>query len=474
LPCIMNHVVICSSNAGFPPFQSVVVVLSGGGGIVDPTRVHRETEPSGRHLEMKCLSYDLFLPLLEVPRMSLCYSPIPSEEDDGDDANQNGVPLIKPSILPTNSPFVLRPDPYAPDLATLYRPNDDTPVCDVQHPYTSLNAKITHASVVEDDDEPEPSYLFLGYDFGQCLDLKSKEDRLSQIYNAGAVLGWDCRTGEVIDSVAIPGASCMYVRGSSSGMVAATTIYERIKPRKRRAFYRPQTTIYVYVYTDNHYHLLKPIAPRGYRSSPVAMVADSTCARFMVILTKNGRLLHQHLLGPSISTEVTALKDGPGPEGAELALLNDDMTGILLERSRPRVVIFIAEARHGVEVLQQVDLRAVMEASGQNFSQLLTGGALLPHFGGEGFAVLWKDNYIFFDMYSDTEGVKRACQKTRTVASLKRPSGIDLLAAVPTTVHWLAVQLSDDRLLWRWWSPGETLIKEEPSSTGGGVKEEPA
>lgn len=110
-------------------------------------------------------------------------------------------------------------------------------------------------------------------------------------------------------------------------------------------------------------------------------------------------------------------------------------------------------ARHGVEVLQQVDLRKVMEASGQNFSRLLSSGALLPHFGGEGFAVLWKNNYVYFDMYSDIEGIKRtlyphfhmftshlgARPKSRTIASLKRPSGIDIIAAVPTTVHWLAL-----------------------------------
>ncbi|EER19705.1 hypothetical protein Pmar_PMAR012693 [Perkinsus marinus ATCC 50983] len=407
--------------------------------------------------------------------MSLCYSPIHSDEEDDDDNaayESTGVPLPQPSILSTNSPFVLRPDPYAPDLASLFRPNDDTPVCVVQHPYSSLNTKITHASVVEDDDESEPTYLFLGYDSG--FDPDSKNARHSQTYNADAILAWDCCTGKVIDSLAIPGASCMYVRASSSGMVAATTIYERVKARRRGVFFRPLTTIYVYVYADQRYHQLKSIAPRGYRSSPVAVVADSTCARFMVILTKNGRLLHQHLLGPSISTEVTALKDGPGPDGAELALLTDDMTGILLERSRPRIVVFIAEARHGVEVLQQVDLRKVMEASGQNFSRLLSSGALLPHFGGEGFAVLWKNNYVYFDMYSDIEGIKRARPKSRTIASLKRPSGIDIIAAVPTTVHWLALQLSDDRLLWRWWSPGETLIKEEPETTERAVKEEPA
>lgn len=102
--------------------------------------------------------------------MSLCYSPIHSDEEDDDDNaayESTGVPLPQPSILSTNSPFVLRPDPYAPDLASLFRPNDDTPVCVVQHPYSSLNTKITHASVVEDDDESEPTYLFLGYDSGK-------------------------------------------------------------------------------------------------------------------------------------------------------------------------------------------------------------------------------------------------------------------------------------------------------------------
>ncbi|KAF4673862.1 AP-3 complex subunit mu-2 [Perkinsus chesapeaki] len=410
--------------------------------------------------------------------MSLCYSPIPSDDDHNNDDTNGGQHqqqrynikrAAAASIVSTNSPYVLRPD--SPDLATLYRANDDTPLCSVQHPYSKLNTKITHASVVEDDDEPQPNYLFIGYDLG--VNPRSKDDRRTQLYNAAAVLGWDCRTGEVIDSIAIPGAYCMYVRASSTGMVAATTIYERFKPRKSIASYRPQTTIYSYVYADGQYRLFKPIVPRAYRSTPVAIVTDSTCARFIVVLTKNGRLLHQHLLGPSISTEVTALKDGPGPQGAELALLNDDMTGILLERSRPRVVVFIAEARYGVEVLQQVDLRAVMEASGQNFSKLLlSSGALLPHFGGEGFAVLWNDNYVYFDMYSDSEGVRRASQKTRTVASLKRPTGVDIVAVVPTTVHWLNIiifiplfsELSDGRLLWRWWSPAESFVKEETTA----------